>query len=68
MTETLPRHAAIHPMQRIAGGHVLELQQQCAGVNLHDIPEGCALRIDGPEFRGRNQRCRAGYASNRGHG
>src|SRR6516164_5548176 len=49
-------------MQRVAGGHVLELQQQRASVDLHDVPDGRALRIGDPEFRGGNQRCCAGHA------
>jgi transposase len=44
-----PRHAAFHPMQRVAGGHVLELQQQGAGVDLHHVPDGCAPRTGEPE-------------------
>jgi hypothetical protein len=32
-------------------------------MNLHDVPDGRALRIGDPEFRGRNQRCGASHAS-----
>jgi len=63
-----PRHAAIDPVQRVAGGDVLELQQHRAGVDLHDVPDGGALRKGRAKLGGGNQRCRAGDPSNRGHG
>jgi hypothetical protein len=41
--EQPPRQAGVDRVQRIAGGHVLELRQQDPGVGLDRIPDSAAV-------------------------
>jgi hypothetical protein len=63
--EQPPGHAGLGGMQRIAGGHVLELRQQRPGVDLDRLSDCATVTESRMKSRWRNLQCGPGHAYDR---